>query len=188
MLRIASARSASVRNIPFLEVSRLSGKFDFTQASLHRSISSSPYTPEARDISLSLSLLAGWLPFIAWRGRPFAEIYGAAPVSNDPMVIELLPDQTPPVLLRGSIISADVSGKGVLGTTANANNVIGVLLDGAIDTSVKDAQGKVSATIERKGSFKASQLHIAEGSDLSKFAAPMRQQGMFLEGLAEATE
>ena len=90
--------------------------------------------------------------------------------------------------MLGSIISLDVNGKGVLGTTANASNVVGVLLDGVVDTSIIDAAGKVSATIERKGSCKASQLRIAAGSDLSTFAAPMRQQGMFLEGLAEAIE
>ena len=104
------------------------------------------------------------------------------------MMVELLPDQTPAVLLRGSIISLDAGGKGVLGTTANATSVIGVLLDGVIDTSVKDAAGKVYATVERKGSFKASRLLIATGADLTKFIAPMRQQGMFLEGVAEAVE
>jgi hypothetical protein len=56
----------------------------------------------------------------------WSSIYGAALVSNDPILIELTPDKG--VLEMGTVLSAGSDGKLVLTTAGNENQAYGILL------------------------------------------------------------
>ena len=63
----------------------------------------------------------------------WSSIYGAALVSNDPIVMELTPDKG--VLEIGAVLSLGLDGKLVLTTAGNEDQAYGILLDMA-DTSI----------------------------------------------------
>lgn len=81
-------------------------------------------------------------------------------------------------LKRGTVISLDAGGKGVIAAAGNENQAYGILLDEVIDTTVTAPIGSVA----RAGSFKANQLLVSVGTDATKLTAALRQQGIFLEG------
>ena len=94
--------------------------------------------------------------------------------------MELTPDKG--VLEIGTVLSAGSYGKLVLATAGNENQAYGVLLE-TVDTSVKNPDGTVTASVDRKGSFKAEALTVGVGTDLSKLVPAFRQMDCFLEGL-----
>ena len=110
--------------------------------------------------------------------QPLSNILGAYDEGKwEAKVIEFLTGTA--VLKRGSVISLDAGGKGVLAAAGNEDNAYGILLDEKVDTAVGTPP---VGSVARAGSFKANQLWVAVGTDVAKLSAALRKQGVFLEG------
>lgn len=106
---------------------------------------------------------------------PLSNIFGAAQIGYpDPKVIELEPNKG--VLLRGSVIVLNAGGKGELVTATTQNNAYGILLRG-VDTATE-----FTASVGRRGSYKASQLIVSAGVNAATLTAALRQASVFLQG------
>jgi hypothetical protein len=97
------------------------------------------------------------------------------------IVADLGPGQG--VLQLGSVVSL-VSGKMHLTDDTSYATVYGILLE-TVDTG-SDALSTDTFTgqVARQGSFKATELVIASGADLTQVADALRKNGIFLEGAA----
>lgn len=106
---------------------------------------------------------------------PLSNIFGAVQIGDpDPKVIELEPNKG--VLLRGSVIVLNAGGKGELVTATTQNNAYGILLRG-VDTATE-----FTASVGRRGSYKASQLIVSAGVNAATLTAALRQASVFLQG------
>ena len=106
---------------------------------------------------------------------PLSNIFGAVQIGDpDPKVIELEPNKG--VLLRGSVIVLNAPGKEKLATATTENNAYGILLRG-VDTATE-----FTASVGRRGSYKASQLIVSAGVNAATLTAALRQAFVFLEG------
>jgi hypothetical protein len=81
-------------------------------------------------------------------------------------------------LKRGTVISLDAGGKGVIAAAGNEAQAYGILLDESLDTTVTSPVGSVA----RAGSFKANQLIVSTGTNATMLTSALRQAGIFLEG------
>jgi hypothetical protein len=106
---------------------------------------------------------------------PFlSNIYGSAPVVSDPIVIAVAPAQG--VLKRGSVVSAT----GTLIALAT-DTPFGIVMDPEVDTTLPDPV----ATVDRRGSFKATELIGGGTLKVSEIADKLRAIGIFLEGASD---
>ena len=83
----------------------------------------------------------------------------------------------------GSVVSF-VSGKMKLTDAASYAQVFGILLE-RVDTATDAASAdEFLGTIARQGSFKAPELVMAPGADITQCADALRKNGIYLEGVA----
>jgi hypothetical protein len=83
----------------------------------------------------------------------------------------------------GSVMAADGDGKVVM--ASDGSDVFGILVEERIILDLA-AERMPSAKVARNGSFRADQLHVAEGSSLASMVPRLRELGIFVEGLAFA--
>jgi hypothetical protein len=119
---------------------------------------------------------------ITWP-KPLSAIVGAADdaANWNPIVADLAPGQG--VLQLGSVVSL-VSGKMTLTDATNNATVYGILLE-TVDTGTDAlSTNEFPAQIARAGSFKATELVMAPGGNVSLVADELRLKGIYLEGAA----
>jgi hypothetical protein len=95
------------------------------------------------------------------------------------VVLELKPNSG--VLKRGSVLAL-VSGKLELVTATNQATAYRILLDLEIDTTVLFADGSITGSIARAGSFRGQALVVAAGTDATALTERLRDIGIFTEG------
>jgi hypothetical protein len=93
--------------------------------------------------------------------------------------LELKPDAG--VLQRGSVLSL-AAGKLELAAAANQASAYGILLDPAVDTAAKFADGTVTGSVARSGSFRGAALIVSTGTDAAALKDKLRDLGIFVEG------
>lgn len=93
------------------------------------------------------------------------------------------------VLVRGSVLTALTADAGKLTLVAAGGEDLcyGVLLDESIDTAVAYSDGGVTASVARCGSFVGPKLKVTAGTDVTKVAARLRDQGIYVHGVIPNT-
>jgi hypothetical protein len=120
---------------------------------------------------------------ITWP-KPLTNIIGAADdaANWNPIVKDLMPGQG--VLQLGSVLSLDVSGKMKLTDATTYAAVYGILLE-TVDTGTDAlSTDEFPGQVARQGSFKATELVMAAGADITQCADALRKNGIYLEGAA----
>ena len=130
--------------------------------------------------------------------KNLGDLYGAADISHSPVVMRLVPGVS--LVLMGSImvfhdptgtLPPDQGGTGVVDDRLRViqrpeevPNIFGILLED-VDTGPQGFTEEVNASVDRKGSFKADQLHVGAQSTVTvpECAARLRELGIFLEGV-----
>ena len=89
------------------------------------------------------------------------------------------------ILPRGTVLAAGSgadAGKLVLLAAGTEASAYGVLLDGAVDTSLGFSDGSVTGSIARAGSFRGAALLVPAGINAATLTTRLRELGIFTEG------
>ena len=85
----------------------------------------------------------------------------------------------------GSVMAKNPEGKVVIAKDDMIDSLYGILVEERIIVNLTEER-RPTANVARRGSFRADQLFVHEGSDLALMAPRLRELGILLEGMAFA--